>query len=156
MGCQASKMLIVITNSVFQGWRAPVFHWEGQMDFAVKENELGSPYRAFSPFKYLWSTSAPAAANSQGDTSVCPSPYSTRDERMRLTHISRLFSPWIMTLMTDACTKWIPISLVFGFFQAILSWYWPLQEVQPKLPFAISALRPREFERKNKSVTRIM
>lgn len=85
------------------------------MDFAVKENELGSPYTVFSETARHrhFSLSSTFGAHqhqqqqTQRETHLCACLHrGTRDGRMRLTHISWLQSPGkSMTLMTDACTN---------------------------------------------------
>lgn len=121
------------------------------MDFAVKENELGSPYMAFFPFKYLWSTSAPAAANSQGDTCVCPSPerhQGWKDETD--SHQLLTFSREALNydLMTDACTN--------GYFSSI--WFSPRylelilagSKRTVKNTLCYFSFMPQRIEKKNK------
>lgn len=72
------------------------------MDFAVKENELGSPYMAFSGAArhrhFSLSNTFEAHQHQQQqthrETHMCAHLHTgTRDERMRLTHTIWLLSP---------------------------------------------------------------
>lgn len=156
MDGQASKILIVTTNlgkHSFSGVKNPCLLFGGSNGLCSERKWVREPLHGIFPFEVpLQHTSSSKLTGRH----LCAHLHrGTRDERMRLTHISWLLfpgKPWIMIWWQMLVQ--MDISLVFGFLQGILSWYWPVQKVQSKIPFAISPLCPRELRRKT-SVTKI-